>query len=91
MMANPNSRPSIDPLLDLRGRLEAVLDRDVRPDLRADGGDVEVVGIDPDRIVQIRLSGACQGCSSAAIVLAMQIESVVKAQIPEIRFLEPVP
>ncbi|WP_391732193.1 NifU family protein [Tautonia sociabilis] len=75
----------------MRLRIEEVLDRDVRPELRADGGDVELVGVDEDRIVQIRLSGVCQGCSSAAIALAMRIEAAVKAQIPEVRFLEPVP
>ena len=61
------------------------------PNSAHDGGDVELVGIDDDRIVQIRLSGACQGCSSAAIHLAMQIEAAVKAEVPEVRFLEPVP
>ena len=68
-----------------------MLDREVRPELQADGGDIEVVGVDDDCIVQIRLSGACQGCSSAAIVLAMQIEATVKAEVPEVRFFEPVP
>jgi Fe-S cluster biogenesis protein NfuA len=75
----------------LRSRIEEVLDQSVRPELREDGSDVELVGIDDDCIVQIRLSGTCQGCSSAAISLALQIEATVKAQVPEIRFLEPVP
>jgi Fe-S cluster biogenesis protein NfuA len=87
----PDPNPTAESIASLRSRIEAVLDRDVRPELRADGSDVEVVGIDPDLIVQIRLSGACQGCSSAAIVQAMQIEAAVKAVVPEIRFLEPVP
>lgn len=82
---------SPDGRADLLRRIEAVLDREVRPELRQDGGEVELVGIDDDRIVQIRLSGACQGCSSAAIHLAMQIEAAVKAEVPEVRFLEPVP
>ena len=38
---------------DLKRRVEEVIDREVRPGLIADGGDVEVVGIDADRIVQI--------------------------------------
>ncbi len=90
-MAGVDPGPSADPLDVLRCRIEDVLDRSVRPELRADGGDVELVGVDPDRIVQIRLSGACQGCSSAAIALTMQIEATVKAEVPEVRFLEPVP
>ena len=47
-----------DPLLS---RIESVLEKDVRPGLREDGGDVVVVGLDKDNILQVRLTGACQG------------------------------
>ena len=77
-----------DPLL---ARIEAVLDEEVRAGLSADGGGVEVVGIDSDRIVQVRLLGACQGCSSSVYTLTMGIERTLKAQVPEIRFVEAVP
>jgi Fe-S cluster biogenesis protein NfuA len=76
---------------ELRQRIETVLDEQVRPGLRADGGDVELVGIDSDRIVQVRMQGACQGCPSAMITLTMGIEATLKAHIPEIRFIEAVP
>lgn len=75
----------------LHGRIEAALEREVRPGLRAEGGDVELVGVDADRIVQIRLLGSCQGCGGAAIVVTSDIEAKLKAVVPEIRFLEPVP
>jgi Fe-S cluster biogenesis protein NfuA len=48
------------------------------------------VGIDPDHIVQVRLTGACQGCSSSVMTMSMRVEATLKAQIPEIRFLEAV-
>lgn len=76
---------------DLLGRIERVLDEHVRPDLRADGGDIELVGIDPDNIVQVRLTGACQGCGSSVITMSMRVEAALKSQIPEIRFVEAVP
>lgn len=72
-------------------RIETVLDEDVRKDLEADGGSVAVVGIDDDRIVQVRLGGACQGCPSSGITLTMSIEAALKAKIPQIRFIEAVP
>jgi Fe-S cluster biogenesis protein NfuA len=72
-------------------RIEEVLDRLVRPGLIADGGQVEVVDIDDDRIVQVRMLGACQGCPSATMTMTMGIEASLKAEIPEIRFLEAVP
>lgn len=75
---------------ELRTRIEAVLDEHVRPGLRADGGDIEVVGVDPDNIVQVRLTGACQGCPSSVMTLTFGVEAAIKAHVPEVRFLEAV-
>ena len=75
---------------DLRERIEAALDQHIRPGLLADGGDVEVVGVDADRIVQVRMVGACQGCPSSIMTMTMGIERTLKAIVPEIRFLEAV-
>jgi Fe-S cluster biogenesis protein NfuA len=75
---------------DLLSRINSVIDAEVRPGLRADGGDVEVVGVDADRIVQVRLLGSCQGCASSIYSTTMGIEAAVKARIPEVRFLEAV-
>jgi Fe-S cluster biogenesis protein NfuA len=75
----------------LLDRIERVLEDQVRPDLRADGGDIVLAGIDADNIVQVRLTGACQGCSSSVYTLSMRVEAILKAEIPEIRFLEAVP
>lgn len=86
-----DSTPETAEFTALRERIEAVLDEHVRPGLRADGGDVEVVGIDADRIVQVRMQGACQGCASSTFTLTMGIEAALKSHIPEIRFLEAVP
>jgi Fe-S cluster biogenesis protein NfuA len=92
----PIDSPKLDelrspPRADLLARIERVLEEQVRPDLRADGGDIVLVGIDDDNIVQVRLTGACQGCSSSIITMSMRVEAAVKAAIPEIRFLEAVP
>lgn len=75
---------------ELRGRIESALDEHVRPGLRADGGDVEVVGVDEDRIVQVRMIGSCQGCPSSVMTMTMGIEATLKTLVPEIRFLEAV-
>lgn len=72
-------------------RIEAVIDREIRPALLPDGGDVEVVGIDADNIVQVRMVGTCQGCPSTITTLTMGIEAAVKCEVPEVRFLEAVP
>jgi Fe-S cluster biogenesis protein NfuA len=76
--------------LALMDRIEKVLDEHVRPDLRTDGGDVVVVGLDQDNILQVRLTGACEGCSSSIWTLTMRVEATLKAMVPEIRFVEAV-
>ncbi len=75
----------------LRGRIQEALERHVRPELEADGVDVELVGIDEDDIVQVRLLGACQGCSSITYAMTMAVEAALKSRVPEVRFIEAVP
>jgi len=81
---------AVDRKREILRRIEDVLDRNVRGSLVADGGQVEVVGIDDDDIVQIRMLGACQGCPSSTITLTMGIEAAIKAEIREVRFVEAV-
>ena len=63
----------------------------IRPSLQADGGDVELLDVDPDGIVKVRLQGACHGCPMAAMTLQMGIERILKSQIPEVQGVENVP
>lgn len=72
-------------------RVERVIKDQIRPDLETDGGGIELVGMDADRIVQVRLTGACQGCSSSMFTITMRVESILKSAVPEIRFVEAVP
>lgn len=66
-------------------RVREILDR-IRPLLQADGGDVELVGVDePSGVVSVRLQGACHGCPSAAITLKMGIERHLRERVPEVK------
>ncbi len=69
----------------LREKVEEALDG-IRPALQADGGDVELVDIDEaEGIVRVQLQGACSGCPSAQITLAMGVERAIKDRVPEIK------
>ncbi len=57
----------------------------VRPMLQADGGDVELVDVDDQGVVQLRLQGACSGCPMAQQTLKMGIERRLKEQVPAIK------
>ncbi len=52
---------------------------------QADGGDIELVDIDVDGVVRVRLLGACVGCPSSAMTLTMGIERALREQIPEVK------
>ncbi len=65
-------------------KLEEVLDK-VRPAIQADGGNVELVNIRDDNVVEVRLTGACRGCPMATLTLKAGIERIVKEEIPEVK------
>jgi len=62
----------------------------IRGYLQADGGDIELVGITEDNVVQVRLKGACSGCPGAVMTLKMGVERILKEKIPEIKSVEAV-
>ncbi|PKN72068.1 MAG: hypothetical protein CVU50_08780 [Candidatus Cloacimonetes bacterium HGW-Cloacimonetes-3] len=66
-----------------RDKLESVLDK-IRPAIQSDGGDVELIRIREDNVVEVRLKGACNGCPMATLTLKAGIERIVKEEIPEV-------
>ncbi len=57
---------------------------EVRPALRTDGGDVELVGIESG-VVKVRLLGACGGCPMAMMTLVGFVEERLKQKVPAVR------
>ena len=70
----------------MREKIEEVLDQ-IRPHLRADGGDVELVDIN-DGVVTVRLTGACKGCPMSQMTLKNGVERVIKENVHEIKSVE---
>ena len=63
----------------VKGTLEAF-----RPQLNADGGDMEFINIDDENKVHLKLTGACGSCPMATMTLKMGIERYLKETCPEI-------
>ena len=57
----------------------------IKPALRADGGDVELVEAGDDGVVKVRLKGACGSCPMSQTTLKMGIERVLKEKVPEVK------
>lgn len=58
---------------------------EVRPSLQADGGDIELVSVEENGIVKVRLTGACGSCPMATFTLKQGVEAYMKKTIPEVR------
>jgi len=72
----------------MREIVEKALDK-IRPALRADGGDIELIDV-VDGVVKVRLTGACGGCPMSQMTLKMGVEKVLKQQVPEVKSVETV-
>lgn len=70
----------------MKEKVEAAINK-IRPMLQADGGDVELIGID-DGVVTVKLQGACAGCPMSQMTLKNGIERFLKKEIPEVKSVE---
>ena len=73
----------------MKEEVKKALDK-VRPALQADGGDVELVGVDDKGVVTVRLTGACGGCPMATMTLKNGIEKTLKKEVAGITAVEAV-
>jgi Fe-S cluster biogenesis protein NfuA len=72
----------------MKEKIQAAIEK-IRPMLKADGGDVELVDV-VDGIVQVRLQGACSGCPMSQMTLKNGIERIIKQEVPEVKSVESV-
>lgn len=68
-------------------RVQAAI-AEIRPALQGHGGDIELVGVDEDNTVKVKLQGACSGCPGAAMTMKMGVERILKERVPEVKGVE---
>jgi Fe-S cluster biogenesis protein NfuA len=73
--------------IQLLRRIDAALD-DVRPFLKVDGGNVEVVDVTDALCVHVRWMGNCQTCSMSAMTMKAGVEQAIKNKVPEVVSVE---
>lgn len=74
---------------ELHRKVESALES-MRPFLAADGGNMELVNITDDMVVQLRLLGSCKNCDMSQMTLKAGVEEAVKRVAPEITSVEAV-
>ena len=68
---------------ELRSNVEKALE-EIRPFLKNDGGDISLLEIEDDRLVKVRLKGACVGCTVNQMTLKSGVEMTIKKYAPQI-------
>ena len=56
--------------------------------MQADGGDVQLIDVDEQGVVKVKLTGACGGCPMSQMTLKMGIEKILKQNVPEVTRVE---
>jgi len=68
----------------MKAKVEAALNK-IRPNLQADGGNVELVEVTKDGVVKVKLTGACGCCPMSTMTLKMGIEKIIKEEVPGVK------
>lgn len=89
--AAPEAKPQADKTAKIdRCLLEDVLDA-IRPSFQADGGDVELIGVDDETgVVTIEMTGACAACMFASSDISEGIDTIIKEHVPGVTAVRPV-
>ena len=74
---------------ELFDKVEKALET-IRPYLKEDGGDVELVKVTPEGIVEVKLTGACSSCPMSQMTLRAGVERALIKEVPGIRRVEAV-
>ncbi|KAH0787547.1 NifU family protein [Histomonas meleagridis] len=69
---------------DLEDGIKKVIDEQIRPVLKMDGGDIQFDGIDKDGVVSVTLLGHCSGCPSKRVTLHNGILLCLQEEFPEV-------
>ena len=68
---------------NIKEKVEFALD-EIRPFLVSDGGDISLVSIDNNKVVNVKLHGNCVSCTVNQMTLKSGVEMTIKKYVPEI-------
>lgn len=60
--------------------IKKFVDREVRPVLQADGGDVEIISL-KDEVLTVRVLGKCSSCPNAQSEVTLLMENALKDKV----------
>lgn len=72
---------------EITQRIEASLDG-IRPYLEADGGNVKILEVTPDKVVKLEFVGACGNCPMSTMTFKAGVEEAIRKAVPEVKSIE---
>ncbi|AIY90254.1 NifU family protein [Geoglobus acetivorans] len=77
--------------MSLKEKVEEVIEKEIRPALIRDGGNIAVIDVDEESgEVKVKLLGSCHGCPMSQLTLTMFVEQHLRSRIPEVKKVTPV-
>jgi len=83
----PDKRPTRLTNIQKIKLIEEVLEREIRPTLRKDGGDIELIDVDGDFVI-VSLRGACGSCKKSQTTLKEYVEKKLREQVLDTLIVE---
>ena len=68
---------------DLFKRLKKCVDKNIKPFIQMDGGDIELIELTKNKVLKVRLHGACIGCSMAGYTLQYGVQNTINEEFPK--------
>lgn len=86
-IVDPGVKPKRMTTLQKIKKIEEVLEREVRPGLRLDGGDIELIDVDGDLVI-VSMRGQCTSCSKSQTTIKELVEKKLREQVLETLIVE---
>jgi len=86
-MVEVDKKPKRMTTLQKIKKIEEVLEREVRPGLRLDGGDIELIDVDGDFVI-VSMRGQCTSCAKSETTIKELVEKKLREQVLETLIVE---
>ena len=74
--------------MSMKEKVEQALEK-IRPSLQMDGGNIDLIDVDEnEKVVKVKLTGACGSCPMAQMTLKNGVEEVIRQFVPDLKAVE---
>lgn len=68
---------------DLFDRVQRCIDEKIRPFIQMDGGEIELIELTPEKVLKVKLHGACHGCMASSVTLQLGVQNALNEEFPD--------